>query len=140
MCSIIEASGNQGYSMSLVSERMKCDLHQAMPALLSLRERLLICLDVAKALLYLHKEGMIHRDVKTQNVLVCLRTHIFDIFICSFDRTWALWLNSSSIITVSPSSAQSLCQIDQSLEIRLYKFKKDSTYTNTKIKLNYTVN
>lgn len=56
--------------MCLVSERMKWDLQEALPTLASLQERLLISLDVAKALQYLHKEGMIHRDVKTQNVLV----------------------------------------------------------------------
>ena len=56
--------------MCLVSERMKWDLQEALPTLASLRERLLISLDVAKALQYLHKEGMMHRDVKSQNVLV----------------------------------------------------------------------
>ena len=56
--------------MSLVSERMRCDLQGGLPAISSLRKRLEIALDVAKALQYLHAEDLIHRDVKVQNVLV----------------------------------------------------------------------
>ena len=56
--------------MSLVSERMRCDLQEGLPAISSLRKRLEIALDVAKALQYLHAEDLIHRDVKVQNVLV----------------------------------------------------------------------
>ena len=56
--------------MALVSERMRCDLQEGLPAISSLRKRLEIALDVAKALQYLHAEDLIHRDVKVQNVLV----------------------------------------------------------------------
>ena len=56
--------------MSLVSERMRCDLQEGLPAISSMRKRLEIALDVAKALQYLHAEDLIHRDVKVQNVLV----------------------------------------------------------------------
>ena len=70
---MVEANPARGLSVSLVSERMRCDLHDALPGIPSLRKRLEIALDVAKALQYLHAEDMIHRDVKVQNVLVsCL--------------------------------------------------------------------
>lgn len=49
---------------------MVCDLQVGLPTISSLRDRLQIALDVAKALQYLHAEDMIHRDVKVQNVLV----------------------------------------------------------------------
>lgn len=57
-------------SVSIVLERMKCDLQEGLPTISSLRERLQIALDVAQALQYLHAAEMIHRDVKVQNVLV----------------------------------------------------------------------
>ena len=70
---MVEANPARGLSVSLVSERMRCDLHEALPGIPSLRKRLEIALDVANALQYLHAEDMIHRDVKVQNVLVsCL--------------------------------------------------------------------
>lgn len=66
----MEANPARGLSVSLVSERMRCDLQEGLPAISSLRKRLEIALDVAKALQYLHAEDLIHRDVKVQNVLV----------------------------------------------------------------------
>lgn len=58
---------------------MVCDLQEGLPGIPSLRKRLEIALDVAKALQYLHAEELIHRDVKAQNVLVsndfCARYH-----------------------------------------------------------------
>ena len=66
----MEANPARGLSVSLVSERMRCDLQEGLPAISSLRTRLEIALDVAKALQYLHAEDLIHRDVKVQNVLV----------------------------------------------------------------------
>ena len=62
--------------MALVSERMRCDLQDGLPAISSMRKRLEIALDVAKALQYLHAEDLIHRDVKVQNVLVSGRVVI----------------------------------------------------------------
>lgn len=71
--------------MSLVSERMRCDLQGGLPAISSLRKRLEIALDVAKALQYLHAEDLIHRDVKVQNVLVS-KTEVYIVFIFYGDR------------------------------------------------------
>jgi len=66
----VEANPARGLSVSLVLERMRCDLQEGLPAIPSLRKRLEIALDVARALQYLHAEDLIHRDVKVQNVLV----------------------------------------------------------------------
>ena len=37
---------------------------------LSLRERLLIALDVVEGIRFLHSQGLLHRDIKLKNVLV----------------------------------------------------------------------
>ncbi|KAL9965129.1 hypothetical protein ACROYT_G028884 [Oculina patagonica] len=70
LCTIVEANPTRSLSASLVSERMRCDLQEGLPAIPSMRKRLEIALDVAKALRYLHAEDLIHRDVKVQNVLL----------------------------------------------------------------------
>ena len=70
MCTVVESNPTRGFSVQLVSERMRCDLHDGLAGIPSLRKRLQIALDVAKALQYLHGEDLIHRDVKLQNVLV----------------------------------------------------------------------
>lgn len=66
----METNRERGLSVALVSERMRCDLQEGLPAISSMRKRLEIALDVARALQYLHAEDLIHRDVKVQNVLV----------------------------------------------------------------------
>ena len=66
----METNQARGLSVALVSERMSCDLHDGIPDISSLRKRLEIALDVARALQYLHAKDLIHRDVKVQNVLV----------------------------------------------------------------------
>ena len=67
---MVETNRERGLSVALVSERMRCDLQEGLPAISSMKKRLEIALDVAKALQYLHAEDLIHRDVKVQNVLV----------------------------------------------------------------------
>jgi serine/threonine protein kinase len=59
-----------GITVSIISERMKSDLHHALPGIPSLRARLNILLDIALAVEYLHQKGLMHRDIKLQNVLV----------------------------------------------------------------------
>ena len=66
----METNQARGLSVALVLERMRCDLQEGLPAISSMRKRLEIALDVARALQYLHAEDLIHRDVKVQNVLV----------------------------------------------------------------------
>ena len=70
MCTIVGGNAHRGLDVSIVSERMKCDLQEGLPNIPSLRTRLNIALDVAKALEFLHAQELIHRDVKVQNVLV----------------------------------------------------------------------
>lgn len=70
LCTVVESNPTRGLSVQLVSERMRCDLHDGLKDIPSMRKRLEIALDVAKALQYLHGEDLIHRDVKMQNVLL----------------------------------------------------------------------
>ena len=68
---------------------MKCDLQEGLPDIPSMRKRLEIALDVAKALQYLHAEELIHRDVKMQNVLVSTLTPIsFDFYYWRWGWRW----------------------------------------------------
>ncbi|KXJ21152.1 dual serine/threonine and tyrosine protein kinase [Exaiptasia diaphana] len=70
VCTTIEPNPSTGIRVSIVTERMKCDLQNALKEIPSLRIRLMILLDVALALQYLHHKGLMHRDIKLQNVLV----------------------------------------------------------------------
>lgn len=55
-------------------------LHQAG---LSLKERLQIALDVVEGIRFLHSQGLLHRDIKLKNVLVCSLHFIFLLSCCS---------------------------------------------------------
>ena len=61
---------SRGVNVYLVSERMKCDLKEALPKIEFLHTRLQIAKEVAESLQHLHDMGMMHRDVKPENVLV----------------------------------------------------------------------
>ncbi|XP_070553790.1 dual serine/threonine and tyrosine protein kinase-like [Ptychodera flava] len=60
---------HQGF-LFLVTPQMKWDLMKALPHKKSFGERLQIAIEVAKAIRFLHSEGIVHRDIKTENVLL----------------------------------------------------------------------
>ncbi|XP_077983982.1 dual serine/threonine and tyrosine protein kinase-like [Glandiceps talaboti] len=60
---------HDGY-LFLVTPRMKWDLMKALPHIKYEVTRLQIAIETAKAIRFLHGEGIVHRDIKTENVLL----------------------------------------------------------------------
>ncbi|KAI0985930.1 hypothetical protein GJ496_001013 [Pomphorhynchus laevis] len=55
----------------IVMERLNCDLHRMLETqTLSLAQRLSIAKDVIEGIRYIHRLGLIHRDIKLRNVLL----------------------------------------------------------------------
>lgn len=70
--SVIDHSYGDGSSTAvlLIMERLHRDLYTGLKAGLSLKERLLIALDVVEGIRFLHGQGLLHRDIKLKNVLL----------------------------------------------------------------------
>lgn len=70
--SVIDHTYGSGSSIAvlLIMERLHRDLYTGLKAGLSLRERLLIALDVVEGIRFLHGQGLLHRDIKLKNVLL----------------------------------------------------------------------
>lgn len=63
-------SGGSSIAVLLIMERLHRDLYTGLKAGLSLKERLLIALDVVEGIRFLHSQGLLHRDIKLKNVLL----------------------------------------------------------------------
>ncbi|KAM9409200.1 dual serine/threonine and tyrosine protein kinase [Pholidichthys leucotaenia] len=70
--SVIDHTYGDGCSIAvlLIMERLHRDLYTGLKAGLSLKERLLIALDVVEGIRFLHSQGLVHRDIKLKNVLL----------------------------------------------------------------------
>ena len=55
----------------LVMDRLSRDLYCGLRAGLKWLVRLQIAIDVVEGIRYLHSQGLVHRDIKLKNVLVC---------------------------------------------------------------------
>ncbi|XP_036387988.1 dual serine/threonine and tyrosine protein kinase [Megalops cyprinoides] len=62
--------GGSSIAVLLIMERLHRDLYTGLKAGLSLKERLLIALDVVEGIRFLHSQGLLHRDIKLKNVLL----------------------------------------------------------------------
>ncbi|KAM9813298.1 dual serine/threonine and tyrosine protein kinase [Neosynchiropus ocellatus] len=62
--------GGSSIAVLLIMERLHRDLYTGLKAGLSLKERLLIAMDVVEGIRFLHSQGLLHRDIKLKNVLL----------------------------------------------------------------------
>uniref|UniRef100_A0A8C6TBX6 Dual serine/threonine and tyrosine protein kinase n=1 Tax=Neogobius melanostomus TaxID=47308 RepID=A0A8C6TBX6_9GOBI len=63
-------AGGSSIAVLLIMERLHRDLYTGLKGGLSLKERLLIALDVVEGIRFLHGQGLLHRDIKLKNVLL----------------------------------------------------------------------
>ena len=76
--SVIDYSygGGSSPAVLLVMDRLQRDLYQGIKTGLNYRGRLIVALDVAEGIRFLHSQGLVHRDIKLKNVLVSILNSI----------------------------------------------------------------
>ncbi|XP_006273943.2 dual serine/threonine and tyrosine protein kinase [Alligator mississippiensis] len=62
--------GGSSIAVLLIMERLHRDLYTGLKAGLELEPRLQIALDVVEGIRFLHRQGLVHRDIKLKNVLL----------------------------------------------------------------------
>lgn len=65
----------------LVMDRLSRDLYCGLRAGLKWLVRLQIAIDVVEGIRYLHSQGLVHRDIKLKNVLVCNLWFTYNVFV-----------------------------------------------------------
>ncbi|KAI6646270.1 Dual serine/threonine and tyrosine protein kinase-like [Oopsacas minuta] len=67
---------NNNAAVLLMMPRLPKDLYIGLKEGLSYRDRVIIALDVAEGIRFLHNQGLLHRDIKLKNILVSYHYHV----------------------------------------------------------------
>nr|XP_037876939.1 dual serine/threonine and tyrosine protein kinase-like [Bombyx mori] len=110
---------SSGPSVLLVSERKCRDLHAAVRAKLPFSTRMRISCDIVDGIRYLHSLGLVHRDIKTKNVLLdgADRAALSDLGFCTAGA-----LMSGSVVGTPVHMAPELLAGDYHASVDVYAF------------------
>ncbi|XP_002739352.1 dual serine/threonine and tyrosine protein kinase-like [Saccoglossus kowalevskii] len=94
----------------LVTPRMKWDLMKALPHYKQLKDRLSIAVEIAKGIRFLHSCGLVHRDIKAENILL---DEDSEVKIADFGLSKAEGLITDSIVGAPIAMAPELIRGEQ---------------------------